>query len=61
MAINKFQRSKLIFDLSAKVAPISETTRPIELKFHMETSYDRLVKIYANYFGHMTKMSTTLI
>ena len=48
MAINKFQRSRLTFDLSAKVAPVgdssiyqnmvfSETTWPVELKFHMET------------------------
>ena len=47
-AINKFQRSRLTFDLSAKVTHIggssiyentvfSETTRPIEIKFHMET------------------------
>ena len=48
MAINKFQRSRLTFNFSAKVAHIgvpsthqnivsSETTRPFELKFHMET------------------------
>ena len=46
--INKFQRSRLTVDLSAKVAHIgipsiylniafSETTRPVELKFHMNT------------------------
>ena len=51
VSINKFQRSRLTFDLSAKVAHIgvpstylnivfSETTRPIELKFHMTTPYD---------------------
>ena len=39
----------------------SETTRPIELKFHMKTSYDRLAKIYTNCTGHMTKMATTPI
>ena len=48
MVIEKFQRSWLIFSLLAKIAHIgvtsihyniffSETTRPIELKFHMET------------------------
>ena len=69
MAINKFQRSRLTFDLSAKVAHIgvpstylnivfSETTRPMEIKFHMTTPYDRLAKICTNCYGHMTKMAT---
>ena len=51
MPINKFQRSRLTFDLSAKVAHIgvpstylnivfSQTTWPIEIKFHMATPYD---------------------
>ena len=31
-----------------------ETTRPIELKFHMMTPYDWLAKIYTNVSGHMT-------
>ena len=72
MAINKFQRSRLTFNFSAKVAHIgvpsthqnivsSETTRPFELKFHMETPYDRLAKIYTKCTGHMTKMATTPI
>ena len=62
----------LTFDVSAKVAHIgvpstykniffSETTRPIELKFHVKTPYDNLAKIYAKYFGHMTKMAATPI
>ena len=69
MAINKFQRSRLTFNFSAKVTHIgvpsthqnivsSETTRPFELKFHMKTPYDRLAKIYTNCTGHMTKMAT---
>ena len=69
MAINKFQRSRLTFNFSAKVAHIgfpsthqnivsSETTRPFELKFHMKTPYDRLAKIYTNCTGHMSKMAT---
>ena len=68
MAINKFQRSRLTFNFSAKVAHIgvpsthqniisSETTRPFELQFHMKTPYDRLAKIYINCTGHMTKMA----
>ena len=67
MAINKFQRSRLTFNFSAKVASTyynivsSETIRPIELKFHMKTPYDRLAKIYTNCTGHMTKMATTPI
>ena len=71
MAINKFQRSRFTFNLSAKVAHIgvpsthqnivsSETTRPFELKFHMKTPYDRLAKIYTKCTGHMTKMATPL-
>ena len=69
MATNKFQRSRLTFDFSAKVAHIgvpsthqnivsSETIRPIELKFHMKTPYDRLAQIYFNCTGHMTEMAT---
>ena len=72
VSINKFQRSRLTFDHSAKVAHIgvslmylnivfSETTRPIELKFHMTTPYDWLTKICTNCYGHMTKMATTPI
>ena len=56
VSINKFQRSRMTFDLSAKVAHIgvhltniiiviSETTLPIEIKLHMTTSYDWLAKI----------------
>ena len=69
MAINKFKRSRLTFNFSAKVAHIgvpsthqnivpSETTWQFELKFHMMTSYVRLAKIYTNCTGHMTKMAT---
>ena len=65
VSINKFQRSRLTFDLSAKVAHIgvpstylnivfSETTRPVELKFHMTTPYDWSAKIYTNCYGHIT-------
>ena len=58
MAINKFKGSRLTFDFSAKVAHIgvpsiyrnivfSQTIGPIELKFHVNTPYDKLAKIYA--------------
>ena len=68
MAINKFQRSRLAFDLSAKVSHIgvpsiysniifSETIMPFELNFHVKTLSDKLAKIYTNYFGYMTKMA----
>ena len=39
----------------------SQTIGPIELKFHVKTPYDKLPKIYAKYFGHMTKMAATPI
>ena len=72
MAIDKFQRSRLTFALSAKVAHIvvlsiyqnivfSQTIGPIELKFHVKTPYDKSAKIYTKYFGHMTKMAATPI
>ena len=68
VSINTFQRSILTFDLSAKVAHstylnivFSETTRPIELKFHMTTPYNWFVKIDTNCNGHMTKMAATPI
>ena len=68
MAINKFQRSRLTFDFSANVAHtrvpsiyqnivISETTRTFELKFHTNTSYDKIAKSNTNCSGHMAKMA----
>ena len=35
----------------------SETTGPIELKFHMETPKDGVTKVCSNGPGHMTKMA----
>ena len=72
MAKNKFQRSRLTFNFSAKVAHIGvpsiyynivflQTIGPIELKFHVRTPYDKLAKFYAKSFGHMTKMAATPI
>ena len=67
MAINKFQRSRLTFDLSAKSLVLeshqyiktvfSQATGPIELKFYVKTPWAKLAKIYTTYFGHMTKMT----
>ena len=68
MAINKFQRSRLTFVLSAKVAHIvvqsiysnlvfSQIIGPIEFKFHVKTPYDKIAKIYSKHLGHMTKMA----
>ena len=69
MAINKFQRSRLTFALSVKVAHLvvpsiyknivfSQTIGPIELKFPVKTPYDKSAKLYTKYVGHMTKMAT---
>ena len=53
MAINKFQRSRLTFDLSAMLLILEShhdqyfltnlVIGPIELKFHVETPYAKLV------------------
>ena len=72
MDINKFQRSRLTFALSATVAHtvvpsiyinivFSQTIGPIELKFHVKTPYDKLAEICTKYFDHMTKMAATPI
>ena len=72
MAINKFQRSRLTFDLSAYVTHngvpsiyqnivFSQTIGPIEFKFHLKTPYDKLAKINAKCFCHMNKMAATPI
>ena len=74
MDINKFQRSRLTFDLSAYNvgrsywSPINilkhcflTNIGPIELKFHVKTPFDKLAKMYEKYFGHMTKMTATPI
>ena len=72
MAKNKFQRSRLTFALSAKVAHIvvksiysnlvfSQTIGLIGFKFHQKTPYDKIAKIYSKHLGHMTKMAATSI
>ena len=65
MYINKFQRSLLTFYPRLLILEshqyiktvFSESSWPIELKFHMKTSYDRLAKIYTNCSGDMTKIA----
>ena len=36
---------------------LSETIRPVELIFHMNTTCEKLAKIDTNCSGHMTKMA----
>ena len=66
MDINKFQRSRLTFALSAKVSHIvvqsiyqnlvfSQTIGQIELKFQLKTPYDKIANIYSKHLGHMTQ------
>ena len=50
MAINKFQRLRLTFQLSLSYWSLSQTIGPIDLKFHVKTPYDKLAKIYTNFF-----------
>ena len=69
MAINKFKRSRLTFELRSLILEshqyiktvFSQTIGPFDLTFHVKTPYDKLVKINAKNFGHMTKMAATLI
>ena len=35
----------------------SETTEPVEAKFHVEPPWDRVTKVCSNGPGHMTKMA----
>ena len=52
-----FQPRSLILEY---LIDIAETTWPIEVKFHIETPYDK-IKICTNCSDHMTKMVTTPI
>ena len=36
----------------------SETTGPIDAKFHVEPPWDRGTKVYSNGPGHITKMAS---
>ena len=35
----------------------SQTIGPIELKFHVKTPHDKIAKMLAKYFCHITKMA----
>ena len=67
--MNKFQRSRLTFQLRSLLLESHQYTKfsfltnygPIELKFHVKTPYEKLVKMYTRYFGHMAKMTATPI
>ena len=39
----------------------SETTGPIEAKFHLKPQWNGDTKVYSNGLGHMTKMATMAI
>ena len=39
----------------------SETTEPIEVKFHMEPPWKEGTKVYSNGPGHLTKMAAMTI
>ena len=70
MTINKFQSSRLTFQPRSLILEsqkyirtdvFSQTIDPIEFKFHLKTPYDKLIKMYAKYLGHKTKMTATPI
>ena len=46
---------RIVFNILKLV--FSETIRPIQLKFHMKTPYDKFAKIYTNWCRHMYKMA----
>ena len=57
MSINMFNGSRLTLQSRSLILESHQyiqtafsdlTTRPIELKFHMKTPYDRLAKIYTH-------------
>ena len=62
---------KIKVDLSVRVTHIrvpsthstvfSESTGPIELKFHIKNPHDRLAKHYTTCSGHMTKVAAVPI
>ena len=72
VSINKFKRSRLTFDFSAKVAHIGSPINIFKHSFlrnHLanwnQISYNNslwlVAKIYTNCYGHLTKMATTPI
>ena len=58
MAINKsLEVTHIGFPLIYLNTVFSQTIRPIYLKFHKNTHFDKVAKIYANCSGHMPKMA----
>ena len=50
-----FQLRSLILESHQYIKTVfSQTIGPIELKFHVKTSYDKLAKTDTKHFGHMT-------
>ena len=57
-----FQPRSLILESHQYIKTVfSQTIGEIELKFHVNTPYYKLAKIYTKYVGHMTKMTATPI
>ena len=57
-----FQFRSLILESHQYIKTVfSQIIGQIELQFQVKTSYDKLAKLYAKYFGHMTKMTATPI
>ena len=68
MTLDKRQRLRLTFDLSAEVTRIGFPSIYLSIfsqkpsgKFHIKTSSGRGTSIYENGLCHMTKMATMLI
>ena len=64
MKLYEYQRSRSFIDLGPNLSDsiylnffFSITTRPIEVKFHVEPPWDRETKACSNGPDHMTKMT----
>ena len=64
MKLYEYQRSRSFIDLGPNISDSiflnffsSVTTRPFEVKLHMEPPWDGGTKVYSNGAGHMTKMA----
>ena len=65
MNLYKYQRSRPFIDLHPRSLRFTfsnffslETSSPIETKFHVESPWDRGMKVYSNGVCHMTNMAT---
>ena len=64
MNLCEYQRSRSFTDLGPRSLRFtfsnffcSETGRPIEAKFHVESAWDGGMKVWSNGVGHMTNMA----